>query len=342
MIFAFTATTRPTSTRSPPRSGCPSSPRSWSAANPSEPQRRDDDGSRGRPCHRARCAEGRRQRPSDRGGRRRVREDRPDAGVDGSAVPRRGVELLDRLGLRQADHRRRPGSGAVRPGHRAPHGTTAFNASGDLAGLECKGGQDWSSPPGSRRCRAGFGRVAARDDRRRWHDPVHRRERRMAGRTGLVRRAALPGHRRRGVGAVRPARMAARGVQPDRPGSGRRKSVDPRRRRRRRPVHRGADRVQAAAGGRWRHLAVGADLGRTGSSDEPVSDRQRRACDRRSQSFAVSDRRRRNAAGLSRRDPRRKRRRRCAGPGYDLVTGLGTPDVDNLVRNILVLQKATA
>ncbi|MUL81214.1 MULTISPECIES: S53 family peptidase [unclassified Mycolicibacterium] len=27
-------------------------------------------------------------------------------------------------------------------------GTTAFNASGDLAGLECKGGQDWSSPPG--------------------------------------------------------------------------------------------------------------------------------------------------------------------------------------------------
>ncbi|WP_396898615.1 peptidase S53 [Mycolicibacterium sp.] len=28
------------------------------------------------------------------------------------------------------------------------HGTTAFNASGDLAGFECRGGQDWSSPPG--------------------------------------------------------------------------------------------------------------------------------------------------------------------------------------------------
>jgi kumamolisin len=27
------------------------------------------------------------------------------------------------------------------------HGTTAFNASGDLAGLECRSGQDWSSPP---------------------------------------------------------------------------------------------------------------------------------------------------------------------------------------------------
>ncbi|MGV0834264.1 S53 family peptidase [Mycolicibacterium thermoresistibile] len=28
------------------------------------------------------------------------------------------------------------------------NGTTAFNASGDLAGLECRGGDDWSSPPG--------------------------------------------------------------------------------------------------------------------------------------------------------------------------------------------------
>ncbi|CAN3131241.1 S53 family peptidase [Mycobacterium sp. smrl_JER01] len=27
------------------------------------------------------------------------------------------------------------------------NGTTAFNASGDLAGMECRGGQDWSSPP---------------------------------------------------------------------------------------------------------------------------------------------------------------------------------------------------
>jgi kumamolisin len=29
------------------------------------------------------------------------------------------------------------------------HGTTAFDASGDRGGLECKGGEDWSSPPGS-------------------------------------------------------------------------------------------------------------------------------------------------------------------------------------------------
>ena len=30
-----------------------------------------------------------------------------------------------------------------------------------------------------------------------------------------------------------------------------------------------------------------------------------------------------------------------AQPGYDLVTGLGTPDIDNLVRNILLIQRAT-
>src|SRR4029453_18460355 len=28
------------------------------------------------------------------------------------------------------------------------HGTSAFDASGDTAGLECKGGDEWSSPPG--------------------------------------------------------------------------------------------------------------------------------------------------------------------------------------------------
>ena len=28
-----------------------------------------------------------------------------------------------------------------------------------------------------------------------------------------------------------------------------------------------------------------------------------------------------------------------AGPGYDLVTGLGTPNVDNLAKNLLILQR---
>jgi len=38
----------------------------------------------------------------------------------------------------------------VRAALQAAHakGTTAFDASGDLAGLECKGGENWSTPPG--------------------------------------------------------------------------------------------------------------------------------------------------------------------------------------------------
>jgi len=40
-----------------------------------------------------------------------------------------------------------PVRAAVAKAHRK--GTTAFNASGDLAGLECKGGQEWSAPPSS-------------------------------------------------------------------------------------------------------------------------------------------------------------------------------------------------
>ena len=39
-----------------------------------------------------------------------------------------------------------PVRAALRAAHKA--GTTSFNASGDLAGLECRGGDDWSTPPG--------------------------------------------------------------------------------------------------------------------------------------------------------------------------------------------------
>jgi kumamolisin len=31
-----------------------------------------------------------------------------------------------------------------------------------------------------------------------------------------------------------------------------------------------------------------------------------------------------------------------ATPGYDLVSGLGTPDVDNLARNLLIAQRVQA
>ena len=39
-----------------------------------------------------------------------------------------------------------PVRAALKAAHKS--GTTSFNASGDLAGLECRGGEDWSTPPG--------------------------------------------------------------------------------------------------------------------------------------------------------------------------------------------------
>ena len=61
-----------------------------------------------------------------------------------SAGFQRSVEFLHRLGLRPVVHRRRFGTRALRASRRPEEGTTAFDASGDLAGLECKGGQRWS------------------------------------------------------------------------------------------------------------------------------------------------------------------------------------------------------
>ena len=97
-----------------------------------------------------------------------------------------------------------PVRSALARAHR--NGTTAFVASGDLAGLECKGGHDWSDPPSPDDYGVDAIGVAAGGDRRRRHDAVHRRGGPVAGRTGLVRRPPDPGQRRRGIGAVRPAR----------------------------------------------------------------------------------------------------------------------------------------
>ena len=93
--------------------------------------------------------EGRRQCASDRRGRRRLREDCADVRGrrTGSFPVRCGAFRSAGVAtscITAADLA--PVRSALRTAH--SHGTTAFNASGDLAGLECKGGQDWSSPPG--------------------------------------------------------------------------------------------------------------------------------------------------------------------------------------------------
>ncbi len=89
------------------------------------------------------------------------------------------------------------------------NGTTAFNASGDLAGLECKGGQDWSSPPSD--ADIGLDSVASLPEMTDVGGTTLSTDaaRRVAVRTGLVRRAAVAGQRRRGVRVVRPAAVAA-------------------------------------------------------------------------------------------------------------------------------------
>ena len=185
--------------------------------------------------------QGRRQRPSHRA--RATAATRRSAQMleDGRpAVSRRGVELLDRLGLRQADHRGRSGAGPVGAGDRALARHDGVQRQRRPRGPGVQGRRGLVVAAGRRRRRAGLGRVAARDGRRRRHHAVDRRQRRMAGRAGLVRRSAVAGHRRRGVVVVRPSAMAARGDARQGPDA----SADTRCRRGRRPVHRRADRVQ--------------------------------------------------------------------------------------------------
>ena len=213
------------------------------------------------------------------------------------------------------------------------HGTTAFNASGDLAGLECKGGQDWSAPPGPDDI--GLDAVASLPEM----TDVGGTTLSTDSRGGWLAEQAwfdVPlshGHRRRRLGPVRSSRVAAarccpvatseRRLTPDvaavaDPFTGVKIVFD-------QQVLVGGGTSQAAPiwagmaavmnqylldnGGRrsaisipllYRTVAEGARL--PGFRDVTLGG---------------------NAVD-------------SAGPGYDLVTGLGTPDVDNLVRNLLV------
>ncbi len=169
------------------------------------------------------------------------------------------------------------------------HGTTSFNASGDLAGLECKGGDDWDSPPGTRRRRAGFHCLPSRDDQRRRHHPVHRRQGRW-----LAEQAWFDVPLSQGTGGgvsslfdMPPWQRVAAGQVPDNRNTGKRLTPD---------VSAVADPftgvkivLDGAQRGRRRHLAVGAHLGGPDRGDDPVSEGQRRQRDRRHQPPAVPD-----------------------------------------------------
>lgn len=217
------------------------------------------------------------------------------------------------------------------------HGTSAFNASGDLAGLECKGGDDWSSPPGDND--VGLDSIASlpemtdvggttlsTDSEGRWLSEQAWFDVPLSVGTGG------------GVSAVFDRPDWQRGVLPERD-PGRRLTPD---------VAAVADpftgvrivfqQTPLVGGGTsqsapiWAGLAAVMNQYLLANGGRPLGDLNpllyRIAAGAPLPAFrdvtlggnAVAD----------------------ATPGYDLVSGLGTPDVDNLVRNVLILQKAAA
>ncbi|MCT7661468.1 S53 family peptidase [Mycobacterium deserti] len=216
-------------------------------------------------------------------------------------------------------------------------GTTAFNASGDLAGLECKGGTDWSSPPGE--SDIGLDSVASLPE---MTDVGGTTLSTDAGGRWLAEQAwfdvPLSLGTGGGVSAIFDRPEWQRGVLPDRD-PGRRLTPD---------ISAVADpftgvrivfdQRQLVGGGTsqsapiWAGLAAVMNSYLLANGGRPLGDFNpllyRIAAGAPLPAFrdvtlggnAVAD----------------------AGPGYDLVTGLGTPDVDNLVRNVLVLQGAAS
>jgi kumamolisin len=215
------------------------------------------------------------------------------------------------------------------------HGTTAFNASGDLAGLECKGGDDWSSPPGA--SDVGLDSVASLPEmvdvggttlstdangawlaEQAWFD-VPLSQGTGGGVSSLFDRPDW----QRSVGS---GQDTARRLTPD--------------------VAAVADPftgVQIVLGGQqvvgggtsqsaplWAGLAAVMNQYLLANGGQELGD--------------LNPLLYRIAAGAPLPGFRDVvlggNAVNSAGPGYDLVTGLGTPDIDNLVRNVLVVQRA--
>ena len=114
VIFAFDGSTRPTSTASRPCTSCRGSPPPWSAASPpnraAKPRWTSKSPTPLRPTPQKVVINARPTVEGEGGVYEKIAQMLESAD---RAVPRRGVELLDRLGLRQAGHRGRSGAGAV-------------------------------------------------------------------------------------------------------------------------------------------------------------------------------------------------------------------------------------
>nr|WP_233213401.1 S53 family peptidase [Mycobacterium sp. QGD 101] len=211
------------------------------------------------------------------------------------------------------------------------HGTTAFNASGDLAGLECKGGQDWSSPPG--RDDIGLDSVASLPEMTSVGGTTLSTD---AGGGWLAEQAWFDVPLSQGTGGGVSALF-------DRPDWQRDVSQD---RRLTPDVSAVADPFTGVkivfgqkilvGGGTSQSAPIWAGL--TAVMNQYLVERGGRPLG------AINPLLYRMAAGAPlpgfRDVTLGGNAVGNAGPGYDAVTGLGTPNVDNLVRNLLVLQKA--
>lgn len=216
------------------------------------------------------------------------------------------------------------------------HGTTAFNASGDLAGLECKGGDDWSSPPGE--ADIGLDSLASLPE---MTDVGGTTLSTTRDGSWLAEQAwfdvPLSVGTGGGVSNIFERPEWQRGVLPD---------TDPERRLTPdvaavadpftgvRIVFKGTDLV---GGGTSQSAPIWAGLAAV--MNQYLLENGGRLIG------ALNPQLYRIAAGAplpAFRDVTLGGNAVAdAGPGYDLVTGLGTPDVDNLVRNLLILQEAS-
>ena len=216
------------------------------------------------------------------------------------------------------------------------NGTTAFNASGDLAGLECKGGQDWSSPPSD--ADIGLDSVASLP------------EMTDVGGTTLSTDAAGVWQSEQAWFDVPLSLGSGGGVSSlfDRPEWQLAVLPDQDARRLTPDVSAVADQFtgvkivfngkQLVGGGTSQSAPIWAGLAAV-MNQYLLANGGRRLGDFNPLLYTVAEGSRLpgfrdvTLGGNAVAD---------AAPGYDLVTGLGTPDVDNLVRNILNLQKVTA
>jgi kumamolisin len=215
------------------------------------------------------------------------------------------------------------------------HGTTAFNASGDLAGLECRGGQDWSSPPGQ--SDVGLDSVASLPEMTDVGGTTLSTD--VSGRW-LAEQAwfdvPLSQGTGGGVSALFDRPVWQRGVSSDRdathrltpdiaavadPFTGVKIVIDGN-------VVAGGGTSQSAP--LWAGMAAVMNQFLIANGGRAIGDLNpllyRIAAGAPLPAFRDV-----TLGGNAIYDAR---------PGYDLVTGLGTPDIDNLARNVLVLQKA--